>query len=161
MVVDLETTGGAPDGGGITEIGAVKVRGGEELGEFATLVNPGEPIPPFITVLTGITQAMLVPAPPIEQVLPSFLEFIAGAVLVAHNAPYDVGLPQGGLRPARLPLAQPAGARHRRAGPPGADPRRGAQPQARHPRGLLPHRHPARPTGRSTTPGPPSTCCTG
>lgn len=91
VVVDLETTGGAPDGGGITEIGAVKVRGGEELGVLATLVNPGVPIPPFITVLTGITQAMLLPAPPIEQVLPSFLEFITDAVLVAHNAPYDVG----------------------------------------------------------------------
>ncbi|MFI7437498.1 DEDD exonuclease domain-containing protein [Micromonospora haikouensis] len=91
VVVDLETTGGAPDGGGITEIGAVKVRGGEELGVLATLVNPGVPIPPFITVLTGITQAMLIPAPPIEQVLPSFLEFVADAVLVAHNAPYDVG----------------------------------------------------------------------
>ncbi|MER7456496.1 DEDD exonuclease domain-containing protein [Micromonospora sp. NPDC126480] len=92
VVVDLETTGGAPDGGGITEIGAVKVRGGEELGVLATLVNPGVPIPPFITVLTGITQAMLLPAPPIEQVLPSFLEFLsADAVLVAHNAPYDVG----------------------------------------------------------------------
>lgn len=91
VVVDLETTGGAPDGGGITEIGAVKVRGGEELGVLATLVNPGEPIPPFITVLTGITQAMLLPAPSIETVLPSFLEFIRDAVLVAHNAPYDVG----------------------------------------------------------------------
>jgi DNA polymerase III subunit epsilon len=91
VVVDLETTGGAPDGGGITEIGAVKTRGGEELGVLATLINPGEPIPPFITVLTGITQAMLAPAPPIEAVLPSFLEFIRGAVLVAHNAPYDVG----------------------------------------------------------------------
>ncbi|MEV0003759.1 DEDD exonuclease domain-containing protein [Micromonospora sp. NPDC050980] len=91
VVVDLETTGGAPDGGGITEIGAVKVRGGEELGVLATLVNPGVPIPPFITVLTGITQAMLLPAPPIEQVLPSFLEFLTDAVLVAHNAPYDVG----------------------------------------------------------------------
>ncbi|WP_091613605.1 DEDD exonuclease domain-containing protein [Micromonospora mirobrigensis] len=91
VVVDLETTGGAPDGGGITEIGAVKVRGGEELGVLATLVNPGVPIPPFITVLTGITQAMLLPAPPIEQVLPSFLEFLSDAVLVAHNAPYDVG----------------------------------------------------------------------
>ncbi|MEJ3745273.1 DEDD exonuclease domain-containing protein [Actinomycetes bacterium KLBMP 9797] len=91
VVVDLETTGSAPDGGGITEIGAVKVRGGEELGVLGTLVNPGTPIPPFITVLTGITQAMLTPAPPIEQVLPSFLEFIRDAVLVAHNAPYDVG----------------------------------------------------------------------
>ncbi|GHJ45036.1 DNA polymerase III subunit epsilon [Catellatospora sp. TT07R-123] len=91
VVLDLETTGGAPDGGGITEVGAVKVRGGEELGEFATLVNPGVPVPPFITVLTGITTAMTVTAPPIEAVLPPLLEFLHGAVLVAHNAPYDVG----------------------------------------------------------------------
>jgi DNA polymerase-3 subunit epsilon len=91
VVLDLETTGGAPDGAGITEIGAVKVRGGEQLGVFGTLVNPGERIPPFITVLTGITEAMLAPAPPIEVVLPALLEFLRGAVLVAHNAPYDVG----------------------------------------------------------------------
>ena len=58
---------------------------------LGTLVNPGERIPPFITVLTGITEAMLAPAPPIEAVLPSLLEFLRGAVLVAHNAPYDVG----------------------------------------------------------------------
>jgi DNA polymerase-3 subunit epsilon len=91
VVVDLETTGGAPDGRGITEIGAVKVRGGEELGEFATLVNPGAAIPPFITVLTGITGAMVAPAPAIESVLPAFLEFAREAVWVAHNAPYDTG----------------------------------------------------------------------
>ncbi|NJC83481.1 DEDD exonuclease domain-containing protein [Planosporangium mesophilum] len=91
VVVDLETTGGAPDGGGITEIGAVKIRGGEELGEFATLVNPGERIPPYITVLTGITEAMVLPAPRIDSVLPAFLEFARDAVLVAHNAPYDTG----------------------------------------------------------------------
>jgi DNA polymerase-3 subunit epsilon len=91
VVLDLETTGGAPDGGGITEVGAVKVRAGEELGVFGTLVNPGERLPPFITVLTGITEAMLAPAPPVEAVLPSLLEFLRGAVLVAHNAPYDVG----------------------------------------------------------------------
>jgi DNA polymerase-3 subunit epsilon len=91
VVLDLETTGGAPDGAGITEVGAVKVRGGEQLGVFGTLVNPGERVPPFITVLTGITEAMLAPAPPIESVLPSLLEFLRGAVLVAHNAPYDVG----------------------------------------------------------------------
>ncbi|HCT79196.1 MAG TPA: DEDD exnuclease domain-containing protein [Micromonosporaceae bacterium] len=91
VVLDLETTGGAPDGGGITEVGAVKVRGGEQLGKLATLINPGTPIPPFITVLTGITTTMVAPAPPIERVLPSLLEFLQGAVLVAHNAPYDVG----------------------------------------------------------------------
>ena len=92
VVLDLETTGGSPaDGDGITEIGAVKVRGGEELGVLATLVNPRERLPAFITVLTGITEAMLVQAPPIEQVLPSLVEFLRDAVLVAHNAPYDVG----------------------------------------------------------------------
>jgi len=91
VVVDLETTGGTPDTADITEIGAIKVRGGEVLGEFSTLVNPGTPIPPFITVLTGITDAMVASAPTIGQVLPSFLEFAHNAVLVAHNAPFDVG----------------------------------------------------------------------
>jgi DNA polymerase-3 subunit epsilon len=89
VVLDLETTGGVPDGDGITEIGAVKVRGGEQLGEFATLVNPNSPIPPFITVLTGITEIMVAPAPKIDKVLPTLLEFLAGSVFVAHNAPFD------------------------------------------------------------------------
>lgn len=88
-VFDLETTGGSPDSCRITEIGAVKVRGGEVLGEFATLINPGVPIPPAITYLTGITNAMVYPAPMIEAVLPSFVEFIGSAVLVAHNASFD------------------------------------------------------------------------
>jgi DNA polymerase-3 subunit epsilon len=73
VVVDLETTGGSAKEAAITEIGAVKVLGGEVLGEFATLVDPGMPIPPFITVLTGITQQMAVAAPGIDHVLPSFL----------------------------------------------------------------------------------------
>ncbi|SDS44339.1 DNA polymerase-3 subunit epsilon [Paraoerskovia marina] len=91
VVVDLETTGGSPANAGITEIGAVKVLGGEVLGEFQTLVNPGMPVPAFVARLTGITTAMTVDAPPIEAVLPSFWEFARGAVLVAHNAPFDVG----------------------------------------------------------------------
>ncbi len=91
-VVDLETTGGSAQAGCmITEIGAVKVRGGEVLGEFQTLVNPRTQIPPFIAVLTGISNAMVADAPPIESALPAFLEFAAGTVLVAHNAPFDVG----------------------------------------------------------------------
>ncbi|MET9214955.1 MULTISPECIES: DEDD exonuclease domain-containing protein [unclassified Nocardia] len=89
VVVDLETTGTSPDGDSITEIGAVKVRGGEVLGEFATLVNPGFAIPPAIVQITGITTAMVYEAPRIEAVLPGFLEFAAGAVLVAHNARFD------------------------------------------------------------------------
>jgi len=91
VVVDLETTGGAPAEAEITEIGAVKVRGGEPLGEFQTLVDPGASIPPFIQVLTGITDAMVAGSPRVGQVLPAFLEFARGAVLVAHNAPFDVG----------------------------------------------------------------------
>ncbi|MBI4943093.1 MAG: DEDD exonuclease domain-containing protein [Actinobacteria bacterium] len=91
VVVDLETTGGSPADCGITEVGAVKVRGGEVLGEFHSLVNPGEPIPPFGAVLTGIDDAAVAAAPRGEGVLPAFLEFAAGAVLVAHNAGFDVG----------------------------------------------------------------------
>jgi len=92
VVVDLETTGGsATAGASITEIGAVKVCHGERLGEFQTLVRPSQPIPPFISVLTGITNAMVADAPRIEAALPAFLEFARGSVLVAHNAPFDVG----------------------------------------------------------------------
>ncbi len=95
VVVDLETTGTSPNSGAmITEIGAVKIRGGEVLGEFHTLVNPGAPIPPFITVLTGITDAMVAPAPLFAEVLPAFLEFCGSAdetILIAHNAPFDIG----------------------------------------------------------------------
>jgi DNA polymerase-3 subunit epsilon len=91
VVVDLETTGGSPAASSITEIGAVKVRGGEVLGEFQTLVRPEESIPPFIAVLTGITDAMVAGAPPIGTALAAFLEFSRGCVLVAHNAPFDLG----------------------------------------------------------------------
>ncbi|MEU4833992.1 DEDD exonuclease domain-containing protein [Streptosporangium sp. NPDC023615] len=91
VVFDLETTGVSAGEHAITEIGAVKVRGGEVLGEFGTLVDPGGPIPPFISVLTGITDVMVAAAPRIEAVLPSFLEFAAGSTLVAHNAGFDMG----------------------------------------------------------------------
>jgi DNA polymerase-3 subunit epsilon len=88
-VVDLETTGGSPADSRITEIGAVKYRGGERLGAFETLVNPGVPIPRFITHLTGIDDLAVVGAPPIEWVLPSFAEFAHGCVFVAHNSRFD------------------------------------------------------------------------
>jgi DNA polymerase-3 subunit epsilon len=91
VVVDLETTGGSPKDSAITEIGAVKIRGGQVLGEFQTLVDPGREIPPYISVLTGITSMMVAAAPRIGSVLPPFLEFARGAVLVAHNAPFDLG----------------------------------------------------------------------
>ncbi|MDH4116651.1 MAG: DEDD exonuclease domain-containing protein [Acidimicrobiia bacterium] len=89
-VLDLETTGASPRDCSITEIGAVKVRGGEIDGTFQTLVNPGVAIPPFITVLTGITQAMVIEAPPIEEALGAFLEFCRGTVVVGHNVRFDM-----------------------------------------------------------------------
>jgi DNA polymerase III subunit epsilon len=89
-IVDLETTGGSPQDSAITEVGAVKVRCGEVLGTFQTLVNPGRPVPAFIRLLTGITDELVASAPPIEAVLPSFVEFAGNSVLVAHNARFDV-----------------------------------------------------------------------
>ncbi|MGH2526809.1 MAG: exonuclease domain-containing protein, partial [Actinomycetota bacterium] len=89
VVVDLETTGGSPVDCGITEIGAVKFRGGERVGTFETLVNPGVPIPRQITHLTGIDDATVTSAPAIDAVIPSFAEFAHGGVFVAHNARFD------------------------------------------------------------------------
>jgi DNA polymerase III subunit epsilon len=90
-VIDLETTGWSPEAAAITEIAAVRVRGGRRLGEFASLVNPGVPVPPGIEDLTGITDWMLAAAPRVAEVLPRLLTFAEGCVLVAHNAPFDVG----------------------------------------------------------------------
>jgi DNA polymerase III epsilon subunit family exonuclease len=94
VVLDLETSGASPkSGSAITEIGAVKVCGGQVLGTFKTFVNPGTSLPPFITELTGITDEMLVDAPRIESVLPTLLEFLGSdksTVFVAHNAPFDL-----------------------------------------------------------------------
>lgn len=90
VVVDLETTGTGADAH-ITEIGAVRVRGGEIEGEFQTLINPHTHIPPLVSVLTGITDTMVAGAPNVDQVLPSFLEFARDSVVVAHNAGFDVG----------------------------------------------------------------------
>ena len=97
-VVDLETTGGNTATCAITEVGAVKVRGGEVLGTFQTLVNPGQAIPPTVTVLTGLTDAMVRRAPGIDQVLPSFLEFLGGAVIVGHNVAFDLAFLQRAMR---------------------------------------------------------------
>jgi DNA polymerase III subunit epsilon len=106
VVVDLATTGGAAGSDAITEIGAVKVRSGERLGEFQTLVNPQRPISAFVSVLTGITDSMVGSAPGVSAVVPAFLEFARGAVLVAHNAPFDIGFLKAAC--AELGLAWPA-----------------------------------------------------
>jgi DNA polymerase-3 subunit epsilon len=107
-VIDLETTGGTAADGGITEIGAVKLRAGECLGTFETFVNPGHAIPRQITMLTGITESMVATAPPPDVVLPTLLEFIGDAVVVGHNVRYDLGYLNAALeRSGREPLANP------------------------------------------------------
>jgi DNA polymerase-3 subunit epsilon len=89
-VVDVETTGWAPDDAGITEIGAVRVRGGRVVAEFESLVDPGRPVPAPITELTGIDDLLRTGAPPVAAVLPGLLAFARGSVFVAHNAPFDL-----------------------------------------------------------------------
>jgi DNA polymerase III subunit epsilon len=91
VIVDVETTGWSPEEAGITEIGAVRMSGGQIRAEFSTLVNPGRAIPPDIVTLTGISDAMVSAAPPAAEALASFLDFARGAVLTAHNAPFDIG----------------------------------------------------------------------
>lgn len=91
VVLDLETTGLSAQRDRITEVGAVKVRGGEVLGELQTFVNPQRSIPASISAVTGITDAMVRDAPPVEAVLPTVLSFLDGHVLVAHNAGFDLG----------------------------------------------------------------------
>lgn len=101
VVLDLETSGAAPHlGAGITEIGAVKIQGGEVLDTFSTLVNPGHPIPSFITELTGIDSALVNDAPPIDHVLPDLFQFLGdeSTVFVAQNAPFDLSFLKSAAR---------------------------------------------------------------
>ncbi len=91
VVVDVETTGWLADHAAITEIGAVRLSGGQVTGEFSSLIRPYCPIPPEITALTGITDEMVSRAPRAGPALRAFLAFARGCVLVAHNAPFDVG----------------------------------------------------------------------
>lgn len=90
VVVDFETTGMSPDyGDRAIEVGAVKLENGEVVDRFQRLMNPGRRINGFIEDFTGITNAMLQQAPPCEQVMGEFADFIAGRNLVAHNASFD------------------------------------------------------------------------
>ena len=90
VVFDLETTGAKTPPCRITEIGAYRVKGGRITEEFQSLVNPETSIPPFITALTGISNEMVKDAPVFSEVVCDFLDFIGDAVLVAHNAPFDM-----------------------------------------------------------------------
>lgn len=91
VVVDLETTGLSPrHGHRVIEIGAVAVENGVIAGEFSTLIDAGVPIPREVQAIHGITDEMLEGQPPPDEVFPRFHEFIAGGVLVAHNAAFDI-----------------------------------------------------------------------
>ncbi len=90
VVFDLETTGAKIPPCRITEIGAYRVKNGAITGEFQTLINPESPIPPFISILTGITNPMVRNAPKFFDVAEEFMDFIGDSVLVAHNAHFDM-----------------------------------------------------------------------
>lgn len=102
-IVDLETTGWAPEDAVITEIGAVLVCGGRVRAQFSSLVNPGIAIPEQVEVLTGINDAMVASAPPLATVLAGFLSFAHGCVLAAHNAPFDVAFLTAACKACDLP----------------------------------------------------------
>ena len=90
VVFDLETTGFSPEKNKIIEIGAVKVEHGEITDRFSTFVNPEVPIPYRIEELTSIRDDMVIDAPKIETILPQFMEFCGDAIMVAHNADFDM-----------------------------------------------------------------------
>jgi DNA polymerase-3 subunit epsilon len=106
-VLDLETTGGHRAEDVITEIGAVKVRGGECLGTFQTLVNPGRAIPPRVSLLTGLTDMLVATAPRVESVLDSLLSFVGGSVLVGHNVGFDLAFLRAALSRDDRPRFEP------------------------------------------------------
>ena len=105
VVFDIETTGFSSVTNHIIEIGAVKVENGKIVDRFSTYVNPQEPIPYRITKLTTITDADVMDAPTINQVLPEFFAFCEGCVLVAHNASFDTGFIKENARKLELPYA--------------------------------------------------------
>jgi DNA polymerase III subunit epsilon len=103
VVVDVETTGCLAAGNRIIEIAAFVVVGGRIAEGISTLINPGHPIPPEITHLTGITDAHVEDAPLAAEVMPELLDFISDAVFTAHSAGFDLGFINGELALCGLP----------------------------------------------------------
>lgn len=91
VIVDTETTGLRPGSHRVIEIAGVRIRGGEVLASYQSLLNPGVRIPTFIAQFTGISQEMVASAPEARAALPEFLRFIEGAIIVGHNVGFDIG----------------------------------------------------------------------
>ena len=107
-VIDFETTGSSPgQGARATEVAIVLVEGGQVVGQFQSLMNAGVHIPPFITQLTGITNAMVADAPPAAEVMAQASRFVGDTPLVAHNAPFDRGFWQAELAHAGCDAPHP------------------------------------------------------
>ncbi|MBZ9612281.1 exonuclease domain-containing protein [Rheinheimera maricola] len=107
VVLDVETTGGKAGTDRVTEIGAVKVQGGEVLDSFNSLINPERPIPSFISRLTGISNAMVEGAPKFADIATQLSEFLQGAVFVAHNAKFDYGFIRSEFARCEIPFDMP------------------------------------------------------
>jgi len=90
VALDIETTGLDPNKDAILEIGAVRFNGRRVEGEWETLLNPGRPIPPFITQLTGISNQMVIQAPPLRDVLADLKDFVGDAPILGHNVGFDL-----------------------------------------------------------------------
>jgi len=103
VAFDLETTGLSSKNDRIIEIGAVRIRNGQEVDRFQTFVDPGRRLEPKIVELTGITDAMLQGAPSITEVLPKFIEFVGDRILVAHNADFDTGFVRAACQRLNIP----------------------------------------------------------
>ena len=104
VVLDVETTGLNTHADEIIEIGAVRIENGIEVAEFSELINPGREVPPKVVELTGITAAMLRDKRTLMEVMPEFAKFCEGAVLVAHNASFDMAFFRRAFKKAGLPF---------------------------------------------------------
>ena len=109
VVLDVETTGAAPGDAALTEIGAARFCGGEQLATFETLVDPGCAVPPFVSELTGISDAMVSSAPPASAVVPALARFVGRDVVVGHNVSFDLAFLDAALAACRHPgLSNPS-----------------------------------------------------
>ena len=108
VVVDVETTGWDPGPDALTEVAAVRFTGGEPCGSFHSLIDPGVPIPPLVSQLTGIDDDMVRGAPGVSTVLPQLVETIGDGVLVGHNIGFDLSFIDAALSDlAFQPLGNP------------------------------------------------------